>query len=299
MKLAGTDLRLLRVFDSVVRHAGFGAAQAELNISQSTISNHITALEQRLGVKLCQRGRAGFRLTEKGEIVYAAAQNLLRSIDDFSSEVGELKGGLSGELKIGLVDSIATDPQSQFHNAVARFQRQDNAVQLTLQQGTPQHLQEQVLDGALHFAIGSFPHKVFGLDYDWLYDEDHSLYCAHGHPWFEKAGKKTIGRKALKDLAIVSRGYWSERFSRQFGFENIAATVYQIEPQLLLILSGCYVGFLPDHYAAHWVQQGQLRAINPGKISFTCPFELVTRKGYRKTQVIETFLAELKTAYGK
>ena len=38
MQLAGTDLRVLRVFDAVVRHGGFAAAQAELNVSQPTIS---------------------------------------------------------------------------------------------------------------------------------------------------------------------------------------------------------------------------------------------------------------------
>ena len=87
MKVAGTDLRVLRVFDAVVRHGGFAAAQAELNINQSTISNHITALEERLGVKLCQRGRSGFRLTEKGEIVVEAIERLLLSLDDVNSRV--------------------------------------------------------------------------------------------------------------------------------------------------------------------------------------------------------------------
>jgi len=62
MRLSGTDFRLLKVFDAVVRHGGFAAAQTELNVGLSTISNHITALEQRLGFSLCQRGRGGFKL---------------------------------------------------------------------------------------------------------------------------------------------------------------------------------------------------------------------------------------------
>ncbi len=57
MKLEGTDICILRVFDTVVRNGGFAATQAELNLSQPTISNHIAAVEQRLGVRLCQRGR--------------------------------------------------------------------------------------------------------------------------------------------------------------------------------------------------------------------------------------------------
>lgn len=39
MHISGSDFRLLQVFASVVRHGGFAAAEEELNVSQSTISN--------------------------------------------------------------------------------------------------------------------------------------------------------------------------------------------------------------------------------------------------------------------
>ena len=63
---AEKDLRLLKVFTAVVESGGYTAAQAEMNIGASTISNHMTELEQRLGAKLCQRGRVGFQ-PDKGE----------------------------------------------------------------------------------------------------------------------------------------------------------------------------------------------------------------------------------------
>lgn len=47
---------------SVVKCGGFSAAQAELNMSQSHISMHIGSLEKRLGYRLCERGKGGFRL---------------------------------------------------------------------------------------------------------------------------------------------------------------------------------------------------------------------------------------------
>src|SRR5713226_1536269 len=68
--LSEGDIRLLKVFAKVVEAGGFSAAQIELNVSQSTISTHMTALEHRLGVRLCQRGRSGFKLTEKGQLIY-------------------------------------------------------------------------------------------------------------------------------------------------------------------------------------------------------------------------------------
>ena len=54
------DIRLLRIFRSVVECGGFSAAETVLGIGRSAISQQMSDLEQRLGLRLCQRGRAGF-----------------------------------------------------------------------------------------------------------------------------------------------------------------------------------------------------------------------------------------------
>ena len=295
MQLAGTDLRILRVFDAVVRHGGFTAAQAELNISQPTISNHITTLEQRLGVSLCQRGRSGFQLTEKGEMVLVATQRLLRALEDFSEEVGALKGHLAGRLRIGLVDCTATDSSSRLHDALGRFLARPNDVMLHLHQEIPQVLQEKVLKGEYHLGIGSFPHKIKGLEYTPLYREEHGLYCGRSHALFDVA-EPDMAR--LRDEPIVSRGYWRDEHRKTLGFDNVAAITHQMEPQLVSILSGRYVGFLPMHYARLWVERGELRRLGAGDILYVCVFDLIVRKGYHRTQVVETFVGDLRHAYG-
>ena len=68
-RVSDVDIRLLRVFRAVVACGGVSAAELELNIGRSTISRHLTDLELRLGVKLCDRGPAGFALTAEGEQV--------------------------------------------------------------------------------------------------------------------------------------------------------------------------------------------------------------------------------------
>ena len=64
------DIRLLKLFRSVVECGGFSAAESVLGIGRSAISQQMSDLEQRLGLRLCQRGRAGFALTEEGREVY-------------------------------------------------------------------------------------------------------------------------------------------------------------------------------------------------------------------------------------
>lgn len=96
---------------------------------------------------------------------------------------------------------------------------------------------------------------------------------------------------------MVGRGYWRDQFLKELGFDNVPAVAFQIEPQLILILSGGYLGFLPDHYAEKWVNEGLIRQLAANAISYTCTFDVIVRKGYRKTQVIEAFLDALRGVY--
>ena len=72
-QLDPSDIKLLRLFRKIVDCGGFAGAQAELNVSASTISSQMSTLESRLGMRLCDRGRVGFRVTDKGWRVYASA----------------------------------------------------------------------------------------------------------------------------------------------------------------------------------------------------------------------------------
>lgn len=297
MNLSGSDLTTLRVFDAVARHKGFAAAQGELNIGATTISNHIRALEDRLGVRLCARGREGFRLTEQGEAVLAAARRLFAALDSFADDVADLGRQITGTLRIGLVDSVASDPNMRLSEAIARFKARPNSVTLEMAEDPPQALQEKLRGGLLHLGIGSFPHKLPGLRYEPLYTETHSLYCAPTHALFAVPDAE-ISMRRIRGEAIVGRGYWREEYARNLGFESPAAVVNQIEPQLILIRSGAYLGFLPDHVAARWVADGSLRALAPGKITYRCTFDLVTRKGVAPSRAAAAMLGAIRAAHG-
>lgn len=70
------ELKLLRVFRVVVVSGGFSAAEAEIGLTKSAISEHVSDLEIRLGVRLCETGHGGFALTEEGKVVYEAITQL-------------------------------------------------------------------------------------------------------------------------------------------------------------------------------------------------------------------------------
>ncbi|WP_313644097.1 LysR substrate-binding domain-containing protein, partial [Pseudomonas sp.] len=74
---------------------------------------------------------------------------------------------------------------------------------------------------------------------------------------------------------------------------NCTASASDREGMAFLILTGRYIGYLPDHYASFWVQQGRLRALKSGQRFYDLSLSWVTRKGRRPNLVLESFLDSL------
>jgi len=296
MRISGSDIHLLSIFGSVVRNGGFSAAQAELGLSQPTISNHITALEDRLGVKLCQRGRRGFLLTEKGHTVYEIGKNLADTINYHSNKLSELKGHLVGSLRVGAVDCLATDLAMKLPECIKTFVADAPAVSLELSQERPQDILSKVLDGGLHIGFGSFDNIIFGLEYEDLYAESHAIYCGVHHPLFTVADSD-VNAEIVEKSAKIYRKYWSRQRLQALQIKDIDRSVDEIESQLLLVLSGQYVALLPEHLCRSYVAEDRLRRLLPDQEPYVCLMQMVTKSGQRP-MVIETFCRILREAHG-
>lgn len=186
------DIRLLRIFRSVVECGGFSAAETVLGIGRSAISQQMSDLEQRLGLRLCQRGRAGFSLTEEGREVYQSALQLLSALESFRTEVNGLHQHLRGELIIGLTDNLVTLPHMRITHALAQLKERGPDVQIQIRMIAPNEVEQGVLDGRLHVGVVPQASALSGLEYQPLYSERSLLYCAVGHPLFY-ADNKQLG----------------------------------------------------------------------------------------------------------
>lgn len=297
-RLDNVDLRLLRVLMAVVEGRGFAAAQAELNVGASTISNHMSALETRLGVKVCTRGRSGFRLTPDGEMIYAEAQRLFAAIDAFQFKVGTLKSSVRASLTIGIIDNTISDINAPLHDLIGAFEKQNPNMLLSIECRPPNQLLREVFEKRLDVAIGSFPKSSDNLKYQELYKERHQLYCGRNHPLFG-LDDDLISQKMLADFSIVSRGYWGGRRNTRFPSDKTLAKVNNIEAEARLILSGSYLGYLPDHYASQWVVRGDLRAILPGQLCYDAPFEIAYASSSLERPIVARFIERTTAFFGK
>ncbi|MEN5301064.1 LysR family transcriptional regulator [Pseudomonas sp. TWI628] len=293
IQLHDVDLKLLRVFTTIVRCGGFSAAQAALNAGQSTISEQMSHLETRLGVKLCQRGRSGFRLTEQGVAIHEATLRLLSAVESFCMDADVLKQHISGKLNLGIIDSTLTDPVSPLPRTTQRFVSRGHDAHLHIYIGAPAELEERVLDGRLHLAIGHFPLRVAGLSYQPLYDEALGLYCGRRHPLFASNASNGRLMEDVRQSRIVVRGYMQQYDLEQLGITKADATVENIEAAAILIISGAYIGFLPVHFAEQWLKTGDMRRLGTSLLDLCSPFDVVTRRGVSRPPILQAFLEDL------
>jgi DNA-binding transcriptional LysR family regulator len=297
-RLADVDLRLLRVFKAVADCGGMAAAELELDIAMSTISRHVKDLEQRLGLVLCRRGRAGFALTEEGEQLHAAASQLLAATEAFRGSVHEIHQALGGELHVALFEKTATNPAARIAEAVAAFRAQAPAVQLHLHVGAITDIERGVMNG--QFQLGVLPEhrRAESLAYDELFGETMLLYAGQGHPWFTPP-RRAPGWAELREQPLAALGYHSPNMMIAHARRlQRGATASDQEAVATLVLSGGFVGFLPDHYAESFVRAGRLRAVSPQKLFYRCRFSAVRRRGAGLSRATACFRDALLAAHG-
>jgi DNA-binding transcriptional LysR family regulator len=93
-------LTSLTAFVRVADSGGFSAAGRRLNMSTTMVSNHIQALEDRLGVRLLNRTTRKVSLTEIGKAYYDRCTHILADLEQADDIAGALQSTPRGTLRI-------------------------------------------------------------------------------------------------------------------------------------------------------------------------------------------------------
>ena len=115
-------------------------------------------------------------------------------------------------------------------------------------------------NGGIDVAIVPETQTYRGLRFSPLREEPQSLYCGASHPLF-RASPSKIDAKTVAQYPFAIRPY-AKGFELQHVPGAIAKTaVSSMEAQAMLVLSGLYLSYLPEHYAKAWVKSGEMRSL--------------------------------------
>jgi DNA-binding transcriptional LysR family regulator len=120
----------METFVRVVELGGFTAAAAAANISPTMVSNHIRALERRLGARLLNRTTRRQSLTDIGTTYYAQCLDILGRIDSAESNARDQRSRPAGRLRISAPITLGAH---LLVPAFAEYLREYDEVQIELQ----------------------------------------------------------------------------------------------------------------------------------------------------------------------
>jgi len=296
-RISDVDIRLLRVFRTVVDCGGLAASEFELNIGRSTISRHLSDMETRIGMKLCNRGPGGFSLTREGELVLEAANQLMDALFAFQSQIDDIHQNLRGTLRLAFFDLAAGNPAANLQQAIARFSHNAPDVNLELSTEAPNVIEAGVISGRFDIGVVPMHARSSGLQYHPLYPENMVMYCGRGHPLFDHQ-QRIVDAQQLCTYKYAGFGFNSPNMLAGHKLQlTLSAKVHNEEALKVLLLSGQYLGFLPDHVAAEFVLRGELAAVASEHVNYQTELAAIVRKRPEIGRKTGEFLQCLKAAH--
>ena len=142
------NLKQLEAFVSTADCASFTRAAEELFLTQSTVSSHISALEQQLNVRLIHRGaRRRVRLTAEGERAYEMAKDILircQALQEFSAS------GEKSQLTLG---ASSVPAQYLLPELMSGFLERHGDSRYLLQRGDSEQIHQMLARGEVRLGF--------------------------------------------------------------------------------------------------------------------------------------------------
>ena len=144
------DLQQLKVFRSVAKSGGFTRASEQLDLSQSTVSQHIKQLEDELGCSLFLRSGKKIYISDAGKLLLIYADRIFAEFKNAEMAVRELSAMKRGTIRLG---AGATTLTYQLPKALGEYKRRYPDIELIVTTGTTESLLHQVSSQTVDLAI--------------------------------------------------------------------------------------------------------------------------------------------------
>lgn len=254
-------LRQLEYIVAIADTGQVSLAASKLNVSQPSLSAQISEVEQDLGARLFQRGRAGAKITPVGEDVVRRARKILHDIQDLRT-AAQGGGIFQGRLRLGVLPSIGP---YLLPGVVRRLHREHPSFRLIIREESTRDLDEGLRSGRLDMII-STPEDHPGTDQTKLFNERLWAAFARDHPLNptrHAAPHNRIALRALQGETFLTLGT-GHRLSHVVA--GLAATAggrvsdeYEgtsLDAIRLMAATGAGVAILPSIYAATETRRG-------------------------------------------
>lgn len=228
------DPRLLRAFAAIAGHGSFTGAAAELNMTQSTISQQLARLEDAVGHGLIDRSARPVRPTPAGERLLGHARRILA----LQAEAANLLADPAGTqaVRIGVAEDILTPEMA---GVFAGFSEWHREVRLDVTTGLSRELARRYRNGEFDVIVIK-EHKA---------STDCRASFAEPMAWFESASAARDWSDPVPLVAFPPGGLYRDemfaRIEREQRHWYIGFTGSSLSSVLVAVEAGMGISLLP------------------------------------------------------
>lgn len=193
------NLTQLEYVLAIAKYGKFSLAAESLFITQPSLSQQITALEQELGVKLFYRTTRSIQITDAGRAFVEQAEGLIRNMEMLRQNMSEYAGLLKGTINIGTITALEA---IQFSNLITDFYTAYPQLTINIISNNSISLLEELNNAKIDVAFLAMPEGGSYPDIDFTYI-GYDEYCIMVSKDSPLAAKKSIDLQELKDERII------------------------------------------------------------------------------------------------
>jgi DNA-binding transcriptional LysR family regulator len=188
----------LKVFCDLAETESFTKTAQINGVSQSAVSQTISALERHFKSLLIERSKKNFRLTSEGEVLYRHSKEMLQTYDAIHSRMQEIKQIISGDIRLATVYSLGLHDLPPY---VKRFMKDHPEVNIHVEYRRANQVYEGVLGNIVDLGLVAYPAPDAKLEVIPLRKDPLVLAC---HPQHPLAKLKAVKLKALTGQKFIS-----------------------------------------------------------------------------------------------
>lgn len=251
-----------RIFCEVAKHRSFSKTAKSLYMTQPAVSQVIMNLERELDTRLFTRTSKGVNLTNDGRLLYEYVNSAINLINVGEKKLAESRDLLTGEMKIGVGDTISRYyllPYLEiFHNSSPN-------INLKIINRTTMELCAMLKSGEIDLAVCNLPVKDSALCIKKCIDIHDIFVCG------EKYRHLCSSPVEIEDIAKLPLIFLERKSnSRQCVERYLASKGIKIQPEIelgshdLLLEFAKYnfgVSCVIEEFSTEYLNKGQLYKI--------------------------------------
>jgi DNA-binding transcriptional LysR family regulator len=289
------QIESLKVFCDLAETKSFTKAAQINNVTQSAVSQTISALERRFSSLLIERSKKNFRLTPEGDVFYDYSKRILQTCDALHSKLQEIENVISGDIRVATIYSIGLHVLPPY---VKKFLKDYPTVNVHVEYRRDNQVYENVLGNVVDLGLVAYPTRDARLEIVPIRKDTLVLIC---HPQHEFAKRKSIKVKALNGQRFINfesdiptrkvldKIFKEHRITVQqvMQFDNIETVKRAVE-----IDSG--VAIVPQETINEEVATQTLVAVELERGAYSRPLGVIYKKNKVLSPAIKLFIAMLK-----